>query len=118
MAQQIVRVEFSADISDYHAEQLNSQSVARIQGFVIWKGMMLADLRAQCRPQSWIKHCADGAAAQGPECLRDLHDPISWIATNSFICTVARHLISLIIGGASFGRPVKIGGGLSAHETR
>ena len=72
MAQQIVRVEFSADIGDYHAEQLNSQSVARIQGFVMWKGMMLADLRAQCRSQSWIKHCADGAAAQGPECSRSV----------------------------------------------
>ena len=28
MAQQIVRVEFSADIDDYHAEQPNPQSVA------------------------------------------------------------------------------------------
>ena len=28
MAQQIVRVEFSADIGDYHAEQPNPQSVA------------------------------------------------------------------------------------------
>ena len=34
--------------------------------------MMLADLRAQCRPQSLIEHCVDGAAAQGPECSRSV----------------------------------------------